>query len=300
MDLWSYQIPVPFALAVVATLGYLFGRRRKSDDSELVARSRNEVRRAQAVANELEKIAWTVRKSLAKHHASMSKFKNRVGRLGQRQQDATWEDLCQEAEEILKPTLHLASQIARAYDEIRQQGANLMAFTETRTDPLTGLHNRRGLDDALAAQFAMMLRYESRFSLAIFDIDHFKEINDKHGHVRGDQMLRDLGKLFRDFARETDTAARFGGEEFVVIMPETDLEGACMFSDRLRARVEEQMPLSVSGGVTTVLDGDNQESLLSRADDALYQAKAAGRNCVFCHDGQQVESVVEEIPAATV
>ena len=255
-------------------------------DDDSAFRSRRELRRAQLVAAELEKIAWDLRKNLAKHHASVSKFRERVGKLNDQQQEAAWKDLCREAEEILRPTLHLATQISNAHDEIRQQSANLMTFTEVRTDPLTGVNNRRGMDDALADQLAMMNRYGTRFSLAMFDIDHFKQINDVQGHLYGDQMLQELARLIDESARETDVVARYGGEEFVVVMPETDLEGATMFAERLRRKVEGQMSITVSGGVAQAAEGDTQDTLVARADGALYQAKSAGRNQVFFHDGR--------------
>ena len=135
MDLWAIHIPIPFALAVVATLGYLFGRRGQPADGEMTGRSRRELRRAQLVAAELEKIAWELRKSLAQHNASVARFKERVGKLGDEHHQAAWKELCCEAEEILKPTLRLAAQISNAHEEIRQQSANLMTFTEVRTDP---------------------------------------------------------------------------------------------------------------------------------------------------------------------
>jgi len=295
MDLWSLNIPLPLALAVVATIGYLIGRRGRGDGDEVLCRSRRELRRAQTVATELERIAWTVRKSLAKHHSSVSRFKDRVNRLSDQQREAAWKELCQEAEEILKPTMHLATQIASAYDEIRQQSANLMTFTEVRTDPLTGVNNRRGLDDALAAQFAMMTRYESIFTIAMIDIDYFKQFNDREGHLRGDRILQDLAKLLDDSARETDVVARYGGEEFVVIMPQTDLMGACVFCERFRQEVEQRLKLTISGGIAAAHEGDTQHSLLARADSALYSAKSAGRNCCYRHDGEQTEPVVEDV-----
>jgi len=287
MDFWSIHIPLPAALAIVATVGYLFGRRRQTDGDEMVHRSRRELRRAQAVAGELERIAWTVRKSLTKHHTSVSRFKDRVNRLSEQQREAAWKELCQEAEEILKPTMQLATQIASAYDEIRQQSANLMTFTEVRTDPLTGVNNRRGLDDALSAQFAMMSRYDCIFAVVMMDIDHFKQFNDREGHLRGDRILQDLARLLDESARETDVVARYGGEEFVVIMPQTDLAGACIFADRFRERVERKLQLTISAGLAAATDDDTQNSLLARADAALYSAKAAGRNCCYQHDGDQ-------------
>jgi diguanylate cyclase len=295
MDFWTLSIPLPLALAVVATIGYLFGRRSKPASDEVVVRSRRELRRAQWVAAELEKIAWDLRKGLTRHHASVSRFRERVGRLSGHQQEAAWKDLCREAEDILKPTLQLAAQIASAYDEIRQQSANLMTFTEVRTDPLTGINNRRGLDDALASQFAMMNRYETGFSLAMFDVDHFKEVNDVEGHLNGDRMLQSLARLIDDCARETDVVARYGGEEFVVVMPQTDMEGACISAERLRAKIASDLRLTVSGGVAEAVAGDTQDSLLARADAALYEAKTAGRNCVCRHTGEQIEPVPAEM-----
>ena len=294
LSLWNLQIPTTMALAVVATLGYLIGRRRRGNEEDLASRSRLELRRAQAVARELEKIAWMVRHNLAKHHSSLTKFKQRVADLSSEEQEARWKDLCREASDILTPTLRLASQIACAYDEIRQQSNHLMTFTEARTDPLTGISNRRSLDESVAAQIALMNRYELGFSVAIFDIDHFKHINDEQGHLQGDRMLQQVAGLLDDSARETDIVARYGGEEFVVVMPRTNLEGASQFAERVRARIEEEMPLTVSGGVTVALDGDTPESVMSRADAAMYRAKAAGRNCIFRHDGERVDSILDD------
>jgi diguanylate cyclase len=295
MDWSTIQIPVPLALSVVATIGYLIGRRRKLTLEEAADRSRREVRRAQLVAAELEKIAAELRRCLAQHHSSVSTFRSRISRLDDQEQGATWKELCREAEQILKPTLQLAGRIANAYEEIRQQSANLMSFTEVRTDPLTGVNNRRGLDDALAGQFAMMNRYGSHFSVVMFDIDHFKALNDREGHLCGDRLLRDLARLLDEAIRETDVVARYGGEEFVVIMPQTDLDGAGLFAERLRSQIEQALPIAVSGGVTQALDGDTQDTLLARADEALYEAKKNGRNRVYRHSGESMELVVEEV-----
>ena len=298
MDLWSIHIPIPVALAVVATIGYLVGRRKKEADANSHQRSRRELRRAHAVATELERIAVEVRKSLARHHASLSRFKARVGKLNDGQQEAAWKELCREVEDILRPTLQLASQMANAYDEIRQQSANLMTFTEVRTDSLTGLNNRRGLDDTLGAQFAMMNRYNTRFSVAMLDIDHFKQVNDREGHLYGDKVLQDLARMLDECVRETDVVARYGGEEFIIVMPQTELFGACVFAERLRDRIAHGMDLTISVGVASAMEGDTEQSLLGRADSALYAAKTAGRNCAWRHDGEKTESIVEEIVLA--
>lgn len=298
MDWWNLQIPVPVALAFLAAVGYLISRKSHTAANDMLVRSRRELKRAQAVGAELEKIAWTIRQSLAKHHASVSRFKDRVSRLSDQQQEAAWKELCREAEDILKPTLQLATQIANAYDEIRQQSANLMTFTEVRTDPLTGVNNRRGLDDALSGQFALKARYNSIFAVAMFDIDHFKQVNDQQGHLHGDRVLQELARVLDGAIRETDLIARYGGEEFIVVMPHTDLAGAATFAERLRALVESQLSITVSGGVAAAQEGDTQEALIARVDTALYSAKSAGRNCVFCHAGDGAEPVPIEKEAA--
>lgn len=294
-DLWHGPLPIPVALAVVATLGYLVGRRTRTPDNDVLSHSRRELRRAKAVARELEKIAWMVRRNLARHHTNLARFKQRVDHLNNQQEQAAWKDLCREAAEILTPTLRLATQIANAYDQIRQQTNQLMSFTEVRTDPLTGISNRRALEETLSTQFALMSRYKALFSVAIFDIDHFKRVNDEQGHLQGDQILQKVARLLDESVRETDVLARYGGEEFVVIMPQTNLDGASIFAERLRQRVEQEMHITVSGGVTEGLDGDTPDSLMTRADTALYSAKAAGRNRVFRHTGEKIESVVETL-----
>lgn len=294
MELGTLDLPVPVALAAVAAVGYLVGRRRRESDEEPSARSRRELRRAQHVAGELEKIAAKLRESLTAHNARLLEFRQRVDRLSSVEAEAAFARLCDEAEEILKPTMRLAAELSAAQDELRQQSSNLMSFTETRTDPLTGVQNRRGLDDALAAQMALLHRYDVRFALVLFDIDHFKQINDQRGHLRGDELLRALATKLDESARETDYVARYGGEEFVVVMPQTDLFGACIFAERMRVAIAQQLSLTISGGVAEALDGDSAESLLARADEALYGAKAGGRNCIYCHDGRGIQPICLE------
>lgn len=291
---WSVGIPAPVALAAVALIGYLFGQRTHIGKPADTDQGRLEVRRAKLVARELEKIAESVRKDLATHRASVSKFKERVTQLGLNEKDASWQDLRKEAEEMLKPTLKLAMQISGAYDEIRQQSTQLLTFTEVRTDPLTGISNRRALDETLENMFAMLSSFEHPFSVAIFDIDHFKQINDQQGHLEGDRTLKKFACLLADSVRETDMVARFGGEEFVVVMPHTELDGALIFCERLRKTVDKLLPLTISGGLAQACAADTPQTLLSRADSALYSAKAGGRNCVFQHDGKEILAFTSE------
>jgi diguanylate cyclase (GGDEF)-like protein len=285
---WTVHLPIPVALAAVATLGYLMGKRNTKAIESLEEQHRRDLKRAQQVAKELEKIAESVRQHLAAHHASIVQFKDRVFSLGAEENEPSWNELRKEAENMIKPTMKLASQLASAYDEIRQQTGCLMSFTEVRTDPLTRVSNRRALDEFMAQHLALMNRYKLPFSIVIFDIDHFKQINDEQGHAYGDSLLASVARVLADSVRDTDLVTRYGGEEFVVVMPQTMLEGGCIFANRLRERIETTLPLTISGGVAAASDGDNSQSLLARADAALYGAKAAGRNRVFFHNGPQI------------
>lgn len=288
-DLVHLGMPGPVGLAIVALLGYIVGRLRKQVPITSEPQARREIKRAQAVAKSLEAIAGDIRKDLARHRASLDRFKTRVGTLSNEQSDASWKELCTEAEEILGPTMHLATQIAHAYDQIRQQTNHLLTFSDVRTDPLTGVCNRRAMDDALASLVAMKNRYNMGFSLAMFDVDHFKQVNDKQGHLAGDGVLKAVAKLIEETARETDIVTRYGGEEFVVIMPQTELRGAAVFIERMRQKIEKLLSVTVSAGATAAIgDGETSDAILLRADAAMYAAKQSGRNFTFIHDGNKV------------
>ena len=112
--------------------------------------------------------------------------------------------------------------------------------------------------------------------------------------MQGDQILKELAQLLDESVRQTDLIARYGGEEFVVVMPHTDVAGANIFAERLRAKVEARLRVTVSGGVTQAQPGDTQEELIARADAALYSAKSDGRNCIFFHTGAGTERVLGE------
>lgn len=291
IDWWSLHLPAPVALAAVALIGYMFGQRTRQKALNDGSQARRELKRAKLVAHELEQIAEMMRRDLAAHRASVARFRDRVAQLGGNSRETCWQELCAEAEEILKPTLKLATQISVAYDGIRQQTAQLMTFTEVRIDPLTGVNNRRALDETLDNMFSLFSRYKNIFSLVIVDIDHFKRLNDKQGHLYGDQVLQKFAQLLAEVVRDTDMVARYGGEEFVVILPQTTLPGASVFSERLRAAVDAELPITISGGIATAGAGDTPQTLLARADAALYSAKAAGRNIIYRHNGEETEAV---------
>lgn len=163
--------------------------------------------------------------------------------------------------------------------------------TQSETDSLTGLMNRRKLMNALADHFETFVRYGTPTSLLAFDIDHFKRLNDEHGHLCGDQALVAIADVFRAELRSTDLPVRLGGDEFVVLMPSTCLEQAAALSERLRRGCAQALRalavpgcvVTISGGLSGLSPADaSAEGVLRRADDALYQAKREGRNRIVC------------------
>lgn len=152
------------------------------------------------------------------------------------------------------------------------------------TDALTGLLNRRGLFRAFDAEAERARRYGHPLAVILFDLDHFKQINDRLGHAVGDRVLRTVGEEVRRCLRPADVLGRWGGEEFVVVLPETALSGAVEVAERLRYLVSglrsDAGPLTASFGVAQYASADNLGELIRRADRALYEAKRAGRNRV--------------------
>lgn len=281
----SYASPIVMVVAV--WIAYRFGKR--SRDRLQQQEGHGDLGQAKAVVQDLEHISQQVRQSLISHHASIIQFNDRISKLSEAGDAEALKELSREAEQILQPTIQLASQIAHAYDDIRQQTDQLSAAEQLCTDPLTGLSSRRAMEDILKMLFAMKSRYDTRFAIALVDIDGFRKINDEYGHVRGDEILRSFAATLDSTVRETDVVVRYGGEEFVVIMPETDLPGAGVFGQRLRQNVHDKLDLAISVGVADARDGDTLKSLLSRTDSALYSAKAGGGDAVFQHTGRHIE-----------
>lgn len=156
------------------------------------------------------------------------------------------------------------------------------------TDRLTGVYNRMKLDEVLAAETLRAARSQRPFSVIMLDVDHFKQVNDKYGHQVGDHTLAELAAALRQRLRATDTIGRWGGEEFLLICPDTDLPGVTRLAEMLREHIaghafSTRDAQTASFGVASYRAGDTPEDIVSRADSALYRAKHAGRNQVcFC------------------
>jgi diguanylate cyclase len=162
--------------------------------------------------------------------------------------------------------------------------------TQAGVDALTGAVNRRAMEEIIGREIARARRTATALALAILDIDHFKNVNDAHGHDVGDRALVHLAQTAKSGLRETDVVCRYGGEEFVLVLPGSTVQGALFVVDRLRVMIEKtpmlvpsgKLQIRFSAGVAELCPDENWEMLLKRADKALYAAKRAGRNRVFC------------------
>jgi two-component system cell cycle response regulator len=188
-----------------------------------------------------------------------------------------------------------AAHVKKLQDQLRQRNVELDLVG--RTDALTGLFNRRHLEEECGKQQSIACRHSDPLCLILLDIDHFKKVNDSYGHPAGDLVLREFARRLSGQVRVGDIAGRWGGEEFLVVLPRTGLDGARTVGERIRLATSatpmnaagQDIPVTVSGGCA-VGPVDTIEDLVSLADALLYRAKAAGRN--------RIESAAPVLPQA--
>ena len=179
-------------------------------------------------------------------------------------------------------------EISQAHDALIEKNRELHQLSIT--DSLTGIFNRKHVMDLFEMEFIRTQRYGTPFSVLIADLDHFKAVNDTYGHLAGDSVLRRIANAMAESVRACDHVGRYGGEEFVVVLPNTEIEGAMEMAERIRQTIRlvkfnsdgEEFSMTLSMGVAVCRNDDTGvEAILKRADDALYQAKANGRNQVI-------------------
>ncbi len=157
------------------------------------------------------------------------------------------------------------------------------------TDKLTGIHNRAKLDELIADEHRYLQRHPRHSAIAILDIDHFKEVNDTHGHMAGDRVLHDVAAVLGRCIREVDRLGRWGGEEFLILIPDATAVAARVVAARIQDRLREQdfgiaRAVTLSVGIAQYRTGESVDSWISRADEMLYQAKNSGRNRILLDD----------------
>lgn len=174
-------------------------------------------------------------------------------------------------------------ELSTAHDELEAEKRRVEALAIT--DKLSGLYNRIKLDETIDQYINLSERYSRAFSILILDIDHFKKVNDTYGHQVGDVVIRQLSDIIRQTQRKTDISGRWGGEEFLIICPETSVDGVHALAEKIRTEISTHIfddcgHITVSAGITEWKRGDSETTLLRRADDALYIAKNKGRDLV--------------------
>ena len=191
-----------------------------------------------------------------------------------------------------KSSAALELRLKHANEEVESLQQKLReAEQHATTDGLTGLWNRRSFEEKMKYHIARSIRKEGDLSLAIFDVDHFKRINDTYGHLAGDDLLRIIAKVMKDFVKGKDVVCRYGGEEFVILLPDTPLTGAITVAEKIRKYFSEMSwrqkstgismgKVTLSAGVSALRPGEKYDSFVQRADVALYNSKKMGRNRV--------------------
>jgi len=186
----------------------------------------------------------------------------------------------------LNKKLHaLDPRFRKRFEELmNMMGESISLLYEAAThDEKTGLYNNKFFENMLEMEIEKAKRKKQKLSLIIIDIDFFKKINDKYGHMKADELLEQLAKIIKKQIRKSDIAARFGGEEFIILLPETNINKAKKFIMRLKKSIKsnkilKKHNLTISGGLTEFKKGDNKKKFKQRVDKALYRAKQTGRD----------------------
>jgi len=253
-----------------------------------------ERQRAKLELSKLRELASSVARGVGEHSTRVQEISSELS--AQPGGSAGGDVIRGSVAEILKANEQLQQKLATAEVKLQRQAAELETqVAVARTDALTGLYNRRAFDDELTRRCSEHHRRKTIFCLLMLDVDHFKKFNDAHGHQTGDEVLRGVAQVLSRTMREMDLVTRYGGEEFGVILPITNLAEGLRAAERARSAVAastfehdgNHLRVTMSIGVAQIHDADSAASIVRRADAALYGAKAAGRDRVYFHDGQE-------------
>lgn len=241
----------------------------------------------------------------------VSKYQNQLDSISRRAQgkgEAPREEVLKMLSQIMSANQELQQRLDDTEKRLESQTVQISSYlTEARTDGLTGLLNRRAFDKSTDELFAAWTGKKQLFSLGLIDIDHFKQINDTHGHPAGDAVLKQVAQLIQSEFRDAACVARYGGEEFAVLML-ASVENTSLALDRLRDHMSKlevmhegkRISVSLSAGASQILPEEKIGKLVRRADEALYAAKLGGRNRVYLHDGIRSVLVTKGTPLSVL
>lgn len=298
----SHLVLVMFALAVGVLAGIWLERRWKrkrpiTDNATTVSPLQSRLAIESLMFN-LDGITADVREQVGQHRA-------RIGAITHTIETATSNDselVLNAGKELISANTRLEKDLAAAKAEIERQRNELQqSLTDARTDALTGLANRRAFDQEATRAVATERKRGTSLSLIIMDIDRFKSLNDQHGHMVGDHVLKTFAECLKGSFREFDLVARYGGEEFVALLPQTQLRDAILAAEQARIALSACnyskhgiiKAVTASMGVAELVDDEQQADLIRRADSALYLAKRNGRNNCCYHDGYLIQKYTE-------
>ena len=280
--------------------GIAIGMWLRRSDRAAAHRSRQDMVQASRIAKRLQALADEMSSNVGQHRSQLDQATRLLTADESRTDEALADLVVDVIGDIVRANQSLQSKLETAESRLEEQAAEIEAhISRSLTDPLTGLPNRREFNDRLEERMSAWNRRQEVFSLLLLDVDHFKKLNDEYGHLAGDQVLAAIARALRGAVRREDAVARYGGEEFAILLPNTSLDEAIHVARKVRETVAttsvhyagQQLAVTVSGGLAMIGTNERCESLIHRADAALYTAKAAGRNCAFVHDGNDCRSV---------
>jgi diguanylate cyclase len=299
MELLIWTAPwVLASVCVGIVVGMYFGLHKRDPAQEGLGHERQAV--LQVLADLLGS-AERMSSDVENHNTQIQAKARHVGRIcTSGEMESVRQALMAQMEGLLVLNMRLQTELLSNRYQMEERASELdEARREARTDALSGVANRKALDEKLHVLLTAWKRNQRPFVLVLMDLDHFKRINDSHGHQAGDTVLVKLGAWLREWARENDIVARYGGDEFAMLLPDTEFDEGLRLARMVRERTAErasdislggnEVSVSLSIGVAAPRGGDSAESLFRRADQGLYRSKRLGRNQV-----QQAEETVQQ------